>query len=209
MSDMMAKEKEKPKAAEAGEEAEDSREEETGKEEETQQKTGEKKAKEKKDEKRKDSRTRIVRVGGKDLDGDAPLKRALKDVRGVSFTLANAISKVSGLGEKKVADLSAEELRKVEEMLLGPGKYGIPGWMLNRRFDPEEGKNGHLVSAQLELRHKMDINELKKRKCYRGVRHIQGLPVRGQRTRSSFRKSGKAVGVSRVRAKPAAAAKKK
>jgi small subunit ribosomal protein S13 len=223
MSDMMAEEKDK-KAAEADEEAGDLQEGESGgkpqtaetapekkedarqKSEEDEETPQEKKAKEKKKEK-KDSRTRIVRMGGKDLDGDAPVKRALKDVRGVSFTLANAIAKVSGLGEKKVADLSPDELRKVEEMLLEPGKYGIPGWALNRRLDPEEGKNVHLISAQLELRHKMDINELKKRKCYRGVRHIQGLPVRGQRTRSSFRKSA-TVGVSRAKAKPAAAGKK-
>ena len=46
----------------------------------------------------------------------------------------------------------------------------------------------------------MDIDKLKKIRCYRGVRHMQGLPVRGQRTRSSFRKSGKTVGVSREKA---------
>ena len=118
----------------------------------------------KKEEKKKDSRRIIVRVGGKDLDGDAPLKRGLIDVRGVSFTLANAIAKVSGLGNKNVGELNEDELKKVEDILQNPGNYGIPSWMFNRRFDPEEGKDSHLISAQLELRQKMDINELKKRK---------------------------------------------
>ncbi len=161
----------------------------------------------KKAEKKKDSRRNIVRVGGKDLDGEYLLRRALVDVRGVSFTLVNAISKVSGLGDKKVGELKEDELKKIEDILKNPGNYGIPSWMFNRRFGPDDGNDSHLVSAQLELRQKMDINELKKRKNYRGVRHIQGLPVRGQRTRSSFRKSS-AVGVSRVKNKPGEAKKK-
>jgi small subunit ribosomal protein S13 len=86
-------------------------------------------------------------------------------------------------------------------MISNPEKHGIPRWMYNRRLDPEDGSDRHMVASKLELRKKMDINELKKRKCYRGVRHILGLPVRGQRTRSSFR-TQTTVGVSRAKAKP-------
>ncbi|MBN1897082.1 MAG: 30S ribosomal protein S13 [Candidatus Aenigmarchaeota archaeon] len=146
-------------------------------------------------------RTRIVRLGGKDLDGDMKVSRAMSEVRGVSYTLANAVSKVSGLGDKNVIDLTEAEIKKIEDIMSNPGNYGIPEWIFNRRSDPETGESRHNISAQLELRHKMDINELKKRKNYKGVRHIQKLPVRGQRTRSSFRKSGKAVGVSRTKNK--------
>ncbi len=45
-------------------------------------------------------------------------------------------------------------------------------------------------------------------KTYKGVRHSQGQPTRGQRTRSHFRVSGKAVGVQKSKVgvpKPAAA----
>ncbi|MCX8147635.1 MAG: 30S ribosomal protein S13, partial [Candidatus Woesearchaeota archaeon] len=43
-----------------------------------------------------------------------------------------------------------------------------------------------------------DIKRLKIIKCYRGIRHIEGLPVRGQRTKSNFRKNkGKVMGVKR------------
>ncbi|HDD46536.1 MAG TPA: 30S ribosomal protein S13, partial [Candidatus Aenigmarchaeota archaeon] len=43
---------------------------------------------------------------------------------------------------------------------------------------------------------KLDINFMKKIKTYKGIRHALGLPVRGQRTRSSFRK-GRTIGVKR------------
>jgi small subunit ribosomal protein S13 len=113
--------------------------------------------------------------------------------------MANAVSEASGLGKKRVEELTEHEMKKVEDMLANPGNYGIPAWIFNRRSDPAAGTDRHIVSADLELTHKMDINELKKRKCYRGIRHIQGLPVRGQRTRSSFRKAA-TVGVSRSKA---------
>jgi len=43
---------------------------------------------------------------------------------------------------------------------------------------------------------------LKKMKSYKGWRHSLGQPVRGQRTRSHFRK-GSAIGVMKTKAKPA------
>ena len=150
----------------------------------------------------KDRRIQIVRVSGRDLDGAMHAKRAIAKIRGVSHNMANAVSEVSGLGDKKVSELTEAEIKKIEHMVANPIEYGIPAWMCNRRADPQEGTDKHIVSATLELTHKMDINELKKTKSYRGIRHIYGLPVRGQRTRSSFRKSA-TVGVSRSKAKAA------
>lgn len=147
----------------------------------------------------------IIRLGETNLDGNRALKSAILGVRGVSFSLANAISHISGLGGKKVGNLSEEEIKKIENMINHPEKYGIPLWMYNRRKDPETGENRHLSVSQLELTHKMDIGREKKLRSYKGNRHIQGLPVRGQRTRGSFRK-GSVVGVSR-KAKAQRAAK--
>ncbi len=214
MSDMMAEKEKKPNEGEeeqpqkeAGEDVQEANEKESRDEKQPEGETPqEKKAREKKPEK-KDTRKHIVRVGGKDLDGEFKLQRGIRDIRGVSFTLANAAAKVSGLAGKKIGELSEAEIKKIEDILENPGNYGIPSWIYNRRSDPESGSDGHLISAKLELRHKMDINELKKRKCYRGIRHIQGLPVRGQRTRSSFRTSA-TVGVSRAKNKPGEAKKK-
>ena len=85
-------------------------------------------------------------------------------------------------------------------MIQNPGKHGVPSWAFNRRKDMETGQDMHFLASKLEITQKMDIDNLKKIRCYRGVRHMAGLPVRGQRTRSSFRKSGKTVGVSRAKA---------
>jgi len=41
---------------------------------------------------------------------------------------------------------------------------------------------------------------MKKIKCYRGIRHMFNLPVRGQCTRSNFRKNkGKTTGVKKAK----------
>lgn len=160
----------------------------------------EKETRDKPQVKKKDARREdIVRIRQTNLDGTRPLSSALLGVKGVSFALSDAISKISGLGGKKVAELSAEEIKKVEDMIESPQKYGMPSWMYNRRKDLDTGKDVHLSVSDLELRKKFDIDKEKKIKSYRGVRHILQLPVRGQRTRGSFRK-GSIVGVSKKKA---------
>lgn len=154
----------------------------------------EEKGEERKTEERKVQN--VIRLGETNLDGTKDIASAILGVRGVSFALANALSKISGFGNKKVGDLSEVELKKLEDMINHPEKYEIPSWLYNRRKDPETGENKHLSVSQLELTQKLDIGREKKLKSYRGMRHIMDLPVRGQRTRGSFRK-GKVVGVSR------------
>lgn len=138
----------------------------------------------------------VVRVGETNLDGNKKVSAALMQIKGISFAFANAISQVSGLGEKKVSELSENEIQMLEDIINHPNKYQIPSWMFNRRKDFETGKDMHLTTSQLEFTHKMDIDREKKIRSYRGIRHSLGLPVRGQRTRSSFRK-GTTVGVQR------------
>jgi len=143
----------------------------------------------------------IVRLVETNLDGNKPVQEAIRRISGMSFMLSNAVSRQCGLYGKRLSSLSEKELKSLEESILNPEKIGIPVWMFNRRNEPATGRDRHLVASQLEFAHKMDINELKKMKCYRGVRHIQDQPVRGQRTRSSFRK-GRAVGVRRKKEEP-------
>ena len=150
----------------------------------------------------------IIRFAETNLDGRLPVSTVIRSVRGVGFIFGNAVSHVSGLGEKKMGDLSDEELKHLENIIMNPAKYNIPSWMFNRKKDPLSGEARHLSVSQLELATRMDINEMKKLRTYKGVRHGLGLPVRGQRTRSSFRKSGKVVGVSKKKARPATAKKK-
>ena len=70
--------------------------------------------------------------------------------------------------------------------------------MVNRRNDYDTGQNKHLLTGDLQFTVENDIKMMKKMKCYKGVRHILGQPVRGQRTRSNFRRNkGKVMGVRR------------
>ena len=73
-------------------------------------------------------------------------------------------------------------------------QYGMPDWFLNRQKDRETGINDHLISSDLVLRTKTDIDQMKKVRSWKGFRHSHGLKVRGQRTRTTGRK-GKAMGV--------------
>ncbi|MEM5812253.1 MAG: 30S ribosomal protein S13 [Candidatus Aenigmatarchaeota archaeon] len=138
----------------------------------------------------------IIRIAETNLDGRKNVEVAIRRISGISFMLSNAIARRCGFYGKRLSELSESEIKILEDCIINPEKFGIPAWMFNRRKEPTTGKDRHLIASQLEFTHKMDINELKKMKCYRGIRHIQGLPVRGQRTRSSFRK-GKTVGVKR------------
>lgn len=141
----------------------------------------------------------IVRLAETNLDGGKPVRAAIRGIKGVSFMMGRAVSHVSGLGDRKLSDLSDGELRNLEDIIVNPGKHGIPTWLCNRRSDPSTGKDSHLSVSTLDFTHKMDIDQMKKAKSYKGIRHIHHLPVRGQRTRGSFRK-GKTVGVSKKKA---------
>ncbi len=141
----------------------------------------------------------IVRVTDTDIDGTLKVGYALTKIKGVSISLANAILKKAEVNpEIRLGLLSEEQVRKIEEILKNPTKYGIPSWLLNRRKDLETGKDLHLLSSDLVLRTKMDIDLMKKIKSWRGYRHAYGLKVRGQRTRTTGR-TGKTVGVRKKR----------
>ncbi len=151
---------------------------------------------------------RIVRILATDIDGNLSVERALRRIKGISFMFSHAICIKSDLDRRKKVGLLAEtEVKNLERLIKA---YEVPTWMLNRRKDTETGTDVHVVMAELDLKKREDINNMKRIHSYRGVRHELGQPVRGQRTRSSFRTS-KSVGVSRKKiiaaAKPAPAAK--
>jgi small subunit ribosomal protein S13 len=143
----------------------------------------------------------IIRIANSDLKGDKNIAYALRYVKGVGFAFSNAICKLTGIeGNKKTGELSDAEIAKIETVLKEPVKAGVPAWMLNRKKDPDTGIDKHLIGTDVKYVTENDIKMMKKIKCYKGVRHSLGLPVRGQRTRSNFRKNkGNVLGV-RVRA---------
>lgn len=135
----------------------------------------------------------IVRVLNTDIDGNKKTFMALKKIKGISFIFSNAICNHLDIDKNsKIGSLSGEEIKKIENLVEDPKE--LPKWLLNRRNDVETGKNMHVTTGKLKLSLEFDLKRLKKVKSYRGLRHAWGLPVRGQRTRSNFRK-GKSIGV--------------
>jgi len=139
----------------------------------------------------------ILRIIDTDVDGTLKASFALKKIKGISLSLANAILKKAGINaDIRAGFLTEAEVEKIEEIMNEPTKHGIPNWLINRRKDLETGKDTHLISADLVLRNKMDIEQIKEIKSWRGYRHAYGLKVRGQRTKTTGRK-GKALGVKK------------
>jgi len=139
----------------------------------------------------------IVRIYGTDLDGSMKLNYALTKIQGVDINIANAIMKVTKLDpDTRIGAISDEDVQKINEALKNPTEHGIPYWLLNYRGDLETGENFHIISSDLSLRMKSDIDFMKKIKSRRGIRHSLGLKVRGQRTKTTGR-TGRVVGVKK------------
>lgn len=140
---------------------------------------------------------RIVRILYTDVNGSLGTERALRKIKGISFMFSRNLCTSLGLdSRKKAGDLSDDEIKRIESFIKAPS---FPGWMLNRRKDPETGNDIHSVMSDLDLKKREDINSLRRMRAYKGVRHEMGQPVRGQRTRSSFR-TQKSVGVQKKKA---------
>lgn len=139
----------------------------------------------------------ILRIIDADVDGTLKAPYALRKIKGISLNLANAILKKAGINPHvRAGFLTEAEVERIEEIINEPTRFGLPAWLLNKRKNLETGKDMHLISADLVLRTKMDIEQMKEMRSWRGYRHAYGLKVRGQRTRTTGR-SGKALGVKK------------
>jgi small subunit ribosomal protein S13 len=149
----------------------------------------------------------ILRIVDVDVDGTLKAAYALAKVKGISLNLANAMLRVGKIDpDKRAGFLTEAEIERIKDLVKDPTGHELPFWLFNRRKDAESGKNLHLISADLVLRTKMDIEQMKNIKSWRGYRHAYGLKVRGQRTKTTGR-AGKALGVKKkeIAAKQAAA----
>ena len=144
----------------------------------------------------------LIRILSKDIPGDKAIYPGLTRIKGVSWSISNAVCRTLKIPrEKKIEELSKEEIKEIEEFINNPK---LPDFLKNRRKDLDSGEDKHLNGADLDLQKEFDIKKLKKIKSYRGIRHSAKLPVRGQRTRSNFRrnrKKGGAVGVKKKSAR--------
>jgi len=139
----------------------------------------------------------VIRVLGTDLDGEKDVVHAILKIKGVSHAFANAICVAAKIDpHKKLGSFTESEIAKLEKAIKEPLEAGVPAWIVNRRKDIESGKDLHVSSSDVDVTRKFDVQRMIDKKTYKGVRHMLGLPVRGQRTRSSFR-GGRTVGVIR------------
>lgn len=106
-----------------------------------------------------------MRIAGTIIPDNKRLEVALAYIFGIGPSRARNILKGANISfDKKAKDLSEKEAGAIRE---GVEKNKI------------EGDLRRAVSA--------DIKRLKEIKCYRGVRHMKGLPVKGQRTKTNSR----------------------
>jgi small subunit ribosomal protein S13 len=148
-----------------------------------------------KEEKSKDFKF-IVRLINTDINGERRIADGLVSIPGVHYRLATIIARRLGKpAEFKTGDLTDDEVLKLGE-LLEEIPATMPHWLLNRQKDFETGEDTHVLGANVDIQMKDDIGELRRIRCYRGIRHDNGHKVRGQRTSSNGRK-GATIGVTR------------
>ena len=108
----------------------------------------------------------MARIAGIDLPRDKRIEIGLTYIFGIGRTSANKILEESGINpDTRVKDLTEAEEAKLREII---------------------GRS-YTVEGDLRRDLAMDIKRLTEIGCYRGVRHRKGLPVRGQRTKTSAR----------------------
>jgi len=109
---------------------------------------------------------RMPRLLGVDLPNDKPTVISLQYLYGVGKHVSRELCHKAGIDPQKQArDLQEDEVSRLAALL--------------ERDYTVEGPLRRLVGQ--------NIARLKEIKCYRGMRHRMGLPVRGQRTRTNAR----------------------
>ncbi|AQT69830.1 30S ribosomal protein S13 [Anaerohalosphaera lusitana] len=108
----------------------------------------------------------MPRIVGVDVPNDKPLWVALTYIHGVGKHIADVIIKEAKVDrEMRANKLTEDEVSRIAQII----------------------QNNHVVEGQLRRRVAQNIGRLRDIRCYRGVRHQRGLPVRGQMTQSNAR----------------------
>ncbi len=108
----------------------------------------------------------MPRLLGVDIPANKPTHISLTYLYGVGPTIARQLCHKAGIEpDKKARELADEELSRLATIL----------------------ERDYTVEGPLRRQVQQSINRLRDIKCYRGIRHRLGLPVRGQRTRTNAR----------------------
>merc|ERR1712224_796185 len=104
------------------------------------------------------------RVGGVEIPNSKRIQFSLRYIYGIGHTTAKKIFNSTRVDNKRTHEISEEELQKLRDEV---DKLTIEGDL--RRFNS------------------LNIKRLKEIGSYRGRRHISGLPLNGQRTKTNAR----------------------
>ena len=108
----------------------------------------------------------MARIAGVNLPNDKRIEAALPYIYGVGWPLSTKILKETGIDpDKRTKDLTDVEVNTLREYI----------------------EKCYKVEGQLRQQVMSNIKILKETGAYRGTRHVKGLPVRGQRTKTNSR----------------------
>jgi len=110
-----------------------------------------------------------VRIQGENIPMNKRAEIALTVIFGIGRSRARSILLKHNIPNKKIEELTEEEINKI------------------RTYIERGGDDNFKTAGYLRAQIFSDIKFLKDIGCYRGIRHIKGLPVRGQRTRTNCR----------------------
>ena len=144
---------------------------------------------------------------GNDIPGAKKAIVGLTQIKGIGYSFATAILDTLKINTNtNIGFLSESDVQSIEKLITNPIAGNFPVWFLNRRKDIETGANMHLLTSDIPFTLRNDIERERITNSWRGYRHMYGLKVRGQCTRTTGRKGG-AVGVAKAgKAAPAQAA---
>lgn len=108
----------------------------------------------------------MPRLLGVDIPNDRPTVVALTYLYGVGPKIASELCLKAGVNPTaRARELKEDEIARLAALL----------------------DNEYVVEGQLRRQVQQNIARLNAIKCYRGIRHRKGLPVRGQRTKTNAR----------------------
>ena len=107
----------------------------------------------------------MARIAGVDLPRDKRVEVGLTYIFGIGRSTSNNILAAAGINpDTRVGDLTEEEVNNLRKII-----------------------DTHHVEGDLRRETALNIKRLREIRCYRGIRHVKGLPVRGQRTKTNAR----------------------
>ena len=108
----------------------------------------------------------MARIAGVDLPRDKRVIIGLTYIFGIGKQTSAKILATTGIDESiRIKDLSEEQVN-----------------LLRKEID-----NNYIVEGDLKREISLNIKRLRDIRCYRGLRHMKGLPVRGQKTKTNAR----------------------